>query len=810
MASLNPRTSILWTDSTTTTRTTHSESRRMSLLNNGGYFSGWEEREGRGDVERQGEEAEDDGEGEYGEGEEEEEEDEEEEEEDRRTPLDRTIDRIGMGSYQWILLSLCGFGWMADNMWIQAVAIILPRVQRHFDVPDSYIGVLSSSMFGGMMFGAIGWGTCSDLIGRSAAFNLTLCFTALFGLLASYVNTFTGLCVVLFLLGSAVGGSMPTDGTLILEYIPKGKHYLVTALSVFFSFGAVVSAVVGLVIIPGNSCPRAGEEGGGEGVCDVNTQNLGWKYMLMTLGLITLSMFIARLLFFRLYESPRYLVHAGRKEEALASLKMIVKFNGSGEGEWVIGLGDVEDVRVNAKADGCASANGLGTELEGDRRGSGGYVEGGDGGGDVNTPFLAYHEDQPAYPPPSTTLFDEDTGGVHPTPSNPDGEAGLPLPSHHERQTSSTVLRTGSDESKGYSSTGESDVVLEGHTFTPLTPGLPPPTLNALMQLATPATTQSLPDGVGMARKQIPVSGLTDIFPADPSKFDSGVSPQKELPLSPNSLSRFPSTTSLPSPTPRPRRATSHSRHRASTHFHHLRRRSLSSVSMRSLQKRVSWLPRWIRKPFLAWLDRISIVLQPEWIRITVLVWAVWCCMSLAYTMFNVFLPKLLETRSGGEGVLNKGLEGNLWDVVIFTLGGCPGALLGAYLIESPLGRRRSLALSTFVTAFFCFVFAQVTSGWAVRASTVGISLSATTMWAVLYGWTPEIFDTKIRGSACGIASALSRIGGMIAPILGGSLLMVNNSLPVYTSVGVFLMAGVCVLMLRGGEGEAGMRGLMH
>ncbi|KAG2038160.1 hypothetical protein BDR03DRAFT_316772 [Suillus americanus] len=29
---------------------------------------------------------------------------------DKRTPLDKTIDRIGMGSYQWTLLSLCGFG----------------------------------------------------------------------------------------------------------------------------------------------------------------------------------------------------------------------------------------------------------------------------------------------------------------------------------------------------------------------------------------------------------------------------------------------------------------------------------------------------------------------------------------------------------------------------------------------------------------------------------------------------------------------------------------------------------------------------
>ena len=32
---------------------------------------------------------------------------------------------------------------------------------------------------------------------------------------------------------------MPTDGTLLLEHMPNGKQYLVTALSVFFSFGSL-------------------------------------------------------------------------------------------------------------------------------------------------------------------------------------------------------------------------------------------------------------------------------------------------------------------------------------------------------------------------------------------------------------------------------------------------------------------------------------------------------------------------------------------------------------------------------------------
>lgn len=81
-----------------------------------------------------------------------------------------------------------------------------------------------------------------------------------------------------------------------------------------------------------------------------------------------------------------------------------------------------------------------------------------------------------------------------------------------------------------------------------------------------------------------------------------------------------------------------------------------------------------------------------------------------------------------------------------------------------------------------------------------------------------------VRGTACGIASALSRMyvvffvspavlriltlfpysGGMIAPILGGVLLMIDRSVPVYTSVVIFAFAGLCVLMLQEKPREEG------
>ncbi|ESK88018.1 membrane transporter [Moniliophthora roreri MCA 2997] len=610
--------------------------------------------------------------------------------EDGQTRLDKVFSTIGFGRYQKVLLALCGLGWLADNMWIQAIAIILPRVQQHYSVPDNYIGAVSSSMFAGMMFGAIGWGTCSDLMGRSVAFNATLFFTSLFGILAAFANSFTSLCAILFFLGSSVGGSMPTDGTLLLEHMPNGKQYLVTALSVFFSFGAVLSAVVALLVVPQHSCPTDSAT-----TCDVSTQNQGWKYLLTALGLITLSMFLARMVFFRLYESPRYLVSAGRHQEALESLQMISRFNGS---DLEIDLADVDDRR-------------------------------------------------PATIP---------NNNIGPRKSSEDS-ALVSRPNADEMSRSNSA-GSGSDSSRvaNYSSMHESPTPLDAHSFI------------------TPPVSR-MPSSSG------------DIEEA-PKNSDSEV--DHGTPTSPIS----------PRPRPRPslNRLSGVSSHRVSSIYE---------------RKVCSTLPRWLRRPLWAWWDRVMMVLAPEWLRTTVLVWVAWFGMSLAYTMFNVFLPKLLESSPNGTMVSSvdgnsrpKTLEESLWDVVIFTIGGCPGAILGAYMIESPLGRRWSLAGSSFITALFCLLFITVESPWAVRASSVGISLSATAMYAVLYGWTPEIFGTEVRGTACGIASALSRVGGMIAPILGGTLLVVSRSVPVYASLTVFVLSGLCVLMLKVEESSRGHR----
>ncbi len=56
--------------------------------------------------------------------------------------------------------------------------------------------------------------------------------------------------------------------------------------------------------------------------------------------------------------------------------------------------------------------------------------------------------------------------------------------------------------------------------------------------------------------------------------------------------------------------------------------------------------------------------------------------------------------------------------------------------------------------------------------------------------------------------------GGMIAPLVGGMLLMIDRTVPVYTSVVVFVIAGICVLFLKEREGhgmsKSGERVVVH
>lgn len=137
----------------------------------------------------------------------------------------------------------------------------------------------------------------------------------------SFANHECRTCGLFACLGLGVGGNLPVDGALFLEFLPFVSGNMLTMLSVWWPIGQLIGSLLAWAFIPNFSCT------GYEGCTKEN--NMGWRYLVLTLGAITFVMFILRFFFFHLYESPKYLLSRGRQEEAVASIHGIAHKNGT-------------------------------------------------------------------------------------------------------------------------------------------------------------------------------------------------------------------------------------------------------------------------------------------------------------------------------------------------------------------------------------------------------------------------------------------------------------------------------------------------
>ncbi|KZT26542.1 putative sugar transporter [Neolentinus lepideus HHB14362 ss-1] len=231
---------------------------------------------------------------------------------DRKSKLiSKAIQDIGMGRYQYELFCLCGFGWAADNLWLQAIALCLPQLSAEFNVDSNTVRYTTCATFVGLCLGASFWGVASDIVGRRFAFNFTLFIASVFGIAAGGAPNWIGVCGLFAAMGFGVGGNLPVDGALFLEFLPFASNNLLTLLSVWWPVGQLVASLIAWGFIP--NYPT----------------NEGWRYFIYTIGALTFAMFICRFFLFHLFESPKFLLARGREAEAVAVVHGIAYKNKS-------------------------------------------------------------------------------------------------------------------------------------------------------------------------------------------------------------------------------------------------------------------------------------------------------------------------------------------------------------------------------------------------------------------------------------------------------------------------------------------------
>lgn len=233
--------------------------------------------------------------------------------------INRAIQEIGMGWYQYMLFAVVGFGWASDNLWPIVTSLILTPVGYEFHKASNRFPLVALAQNIGLLAGALFWGFGCDFFGRKWSFSLTLGFTSVFGLVAAGSPTFAAVGVFDALWSFGVGGNLPVDSAIFLEFLPSTHQYLLTVLSTYWAFAQVFATLIAWPLLGNLTCSQS------EGCTKAN--NMGWRYFLIVMGGVWMILFVIRFLF-PVLESPKYLMGKGHDEEAVRVIQRLAKYNG--------------------------------------------------------------------------------------------------------------------------------------------------------------------------------------------------------------------------------------------------------------------------------------------------------------------------------------------------------------------------------------------------------------------------------------------------------------------------------------------------
>lgn len=138
--------------------------------------------------------------------------------------MDEVVEVIGFGTFHWKLLFLCGVGYFAEITELVVVSFVAPSIQKQMNLTNFQYGALGSSSFVGMAVGALFWGYVSDHFGRQISFTLTVWLTFFGGALSAISPNYAILLLLRFTAAFGIGGMLPVDYTVFLEFLPKEER----------------------------------------------------------------------------------------------------------------------------------------------------------------------------------------------------------------------------------------------------------------------------------------------------------------------------------------------------------------------------------------------------------------------------------------------------------------------------------------------------------------------------------------------------------------------------------------------------------
>ncbi|KAF5529110.1 major facilitator superfamily transporter [Fusarium mexicanum] len=215
-------------------------------------------------------------------------------------------DDLGWTPFHWKLFFLNGFGYAVDSLLTMVQGVTGPQAFLELATASSYVnaGVVAQNV--GLVVGALFWGFGADILGRRLAFNLTLWITSLAMIIGGAAPNLSFLCAFLALSTFGSGGNLILDPTVLLEFLPSNKQWVVTALAGWWGFGQSITGFIawGFMTQSRWNCSTSDD-------CGWNN-NAGWRYVMFTCGALVFVLSVLRVTVIRLVETPKYLLANGR------------------------------------------------------------------------------------------------------------------------------------------------------------------------------------------------------------------------------------------------------------------------------------------------------------------------------------------------------------------------------------------------------------------------------------------------------------------------------------------------------------------
>ncbi|WP_349305768.1 MFS transporter [Bacillus sp. FJAT-49711] len=191
--------------------------------------------------------------------------------------------------------------------------------------------------------------------------------------------------------------------------------------------------------------------------------------------------------------------------------------------------------------------------------------------------------------------------------------------------------------------------------------------------------------------------------------------------------------------------------------------------------------------------QNIREVWSKKYVKATVMLWIVWFMVVFSYYGMFLWLPSVMVMKGFS---LIKSFE----YVLIMTLAQLPGYFTAAWIIEK-VGRKFVLSTYLLGTAISALIFGNADTTAILLISGIFLSFFNLGAWGALYAYTPEQYPAIIRGTGAGMAAAAGRVGGVLGPLLVGSLVAAKFDIGIV--FGIFCIAiiiGVLAVVFLGKE----------